>query len=49
MMSATRPELLSCLKLLLSHLKREISERAASIAQSIFRRETHHLIIIYLT
>lgn len=36
-MNATGPELPRCLKLLLSHLKREISERMASIAQSIFR------------
>lgn len=48
-MNSTRAELPCCLKLLLSHLKREIQERMASIAQSIFRWETHHLIIIYLT
>ena len=48
-MNTARARLPCCLKLLLSHLEREISERTAAIAQSIFRGETHHLIIIYLT
>lgn len=37
------------MKLLLSHLKGEVQGRMASIAQSIFRQETHRPITIYLT